>query len=105
MAKKSDTRGRSRPNNNDCRDSHRTLTSEKKEEECDSPTNGSPISNINGAPTPTIISLNPTTTAPTTKTNILLIGFILFGIIFCECVFYDSIENVVENVIIDNLVD
>ena len=50
---------------------------------------------INGSPTPP-----PPPPRPTPIPIVLFIGFILFGIIFCECVFDNDLF---ENVIIDNL--
>ena len=101
VKEKSDTKGRSRLNNTTCQDPLTTRTSDKKEES-HSRTNGSPIPN--GSP---MLPTSSPTFSPTTKTNVLLIGlamanvigYILCGIIFCECVFY----HLVENVIIDNL--
>ena len=94
--KKSDKKGRSRSTNTNCRDPLTTTTSQKEEEESDSQTNGSPIPN--GSPPITAPKILPTpspTYSPTTKTNILLVVFILCGMVFCEYVFYDLVENVV----------
>ena len=104
---KSDKRVRSRPNNTNQQDPQTTTTSQKEEEESDSQTNGSPFPNDSPTTAPKISPTPSPRSSPTTKTNILLIGlamayvigFILCGIIFCECVFYDLVENV----IIDNL--